>query len=47
MDFEVNLKGSEGEVSALAEKKIKLFNADKPEGNYALDMEVVYDKIIL
>ena len=49
VEFEANLKGSEGEIPSIAEseKKIKLFNKDKPEGSYSLDMELVYDKIVL
>ena len=49
IDFEVNLKGSEGEIAAASEseKKIKLFNIDKPEGNYSINMEITYDKFIL
>jgi len=49
VDFEINLKGSDGEIATAAEseKKIKLFKPDKPEGGYMLNMEVVYDKIIL
>ena len=49
VDFEINLKGSDGEISTAAEseKKIKLFNPDKPEGGYSLNLEVIYDKLIL
>ena len=48
-DFEVNLKGSDDEIASLAEsaKTVKLFNLLRPEGNYSLDLEVVYDKLIL
>ena len=48
VDFEVNLKGSESEIASLAEseKKIRLFNVVRPEGNYCLDLEVVYDKLV-
>ena len=48
VDFEINLKGSEGEIEAAAdsEKKVRLFNLDKPEGVYHLDLEIIYDKLV-
>ena len=49
VEFEVNLKGSGGQIATAGEneKKVKIFNPNKPEGNYSLDLEVVYDKLIL
>ena len=49
VDFEVNLVGSESEISSLAEseKTVKLFNIERPEGQYTLDLEVVHDKLVL
>jgi len=46
-DFQISIRMAEGETDSAAEHRIKLFDREKPEGVYSLDLAKVYDYLVL
>lgn len=45
--LEVNLKYAQGETDSAADNQIKIFDQERPEGQYQLDLTKIYDQFVL
>lgn len=45
--FTVDIKLAEGESDASVDFKVQVFNNEKPEGPYSLDLTKTYDQLVL
>ena len=46
-EFTVNIKNAQGETDSAADNQIQLFDAERPEGPYQLDLTKIYDQFVL
>lgn len=46
-EFTVNIKNAQGETNSAADNQIQLFDAERPEGPYQLDLTKIYDQFVL
>lgn len=46
-NFTLNIKLAEGESDSAVDFKVQIFNHEKPEGPYSLDLTKIYDQLVL
>ena len=46
-NFSISIKLAEGETDSAADHRIKIFDREKPEGPYSLDLTKIYDQLCL